>query len=414
MAAVGVGGRGTRISRQAGKLGNMVAVCDVDSRAARRFAQAYDGKPETSGDYRKVLDRDDVDALIVGTPDHWHAKICIDAMKAGKDVYCEKPLTLTIAEGKLIEKVVRETGAVLQVGTQQRTEYNQWFLQAVAIARDGRLGDKLHALVSIDPAANRDLHPDRQGPFAPADPPAALDWDFWQGPAPERPFTPNRIGRSFRWWWEYSGGQATDWGIHHLDIALWALGAENSGPEEIEGEGQLPSGVPDDFDLNAYLEGRLQLPALYTAFIDFDCTLRFAGGHSVDLVGRRNEIIIEGDEGRIRVNRGGLTGRPIEEINANAADRDWLDQEVLRLYRGMRLTSHMGNFFDCVKDRKLPISDVFTHNRAMELAHTANVAMLLRRKLHWDPERRAFKDDAEANAHAIVSRSKREPWTIEA
>ena len=120
-------------------------------------------------------------------------------------------------------------------------------------------------------------------------------------------------------------------------------------------------------------------------------------------------MIIGGERGHIRVNRGGLTGRPIEEINASPAERDWLNEEVIRLYRGMRLTSHTGNFFDCVKDRKLPISDVFTHNRAMELAHTDNMAMLLRSKLHWDPSRRAFQDDAEANAHAIVSRAQREP-----
>ncbi len=285
--------------------------------------------------------------------------------------------------------------------------------QVLAIARSGRLGEKLHALVSIDPAANRDLHPDRQGPFAPTDPPPTLDWDFWQGPAPERPFTPARVG-GYRWWWEYTGGQVADWGIHHLDIALWALGGEAGGPEEIEGEGELPPGVPDDFDLNAFLEGRQELPPIYTAFLQFDCTLRFAAGHTIHLLGRRNEIILEGERGRIRVNRGGLTGRPIEEINANAADREWLDEEVTRLYRGMRLTSHMGNFFDCVKDRKLPISDVFTHNRAMELAHTANMAMLLKRKLRWDPERREFKDDARANAHAIVRRAQRKPWTIEA
>jgi predicted dehydrogenase len=411
VAAIGVGPRGTAVSRQAGDLGNMVAVCDVDSRAAARFAQHYDGKPETCADYRKVLDRHDVDVVIVGTPDHWHTKICIDAMKAGKDVYCEKPLTLTVAEGKLLEQVVRDTGRVLQVGTQQRTEFNRWFLQAVAIARSGRLGDKLHALVSLDPAPVRGAP---QGPFEPQDPPPELDWDLWQGPAPARPFLPNRIGWNFRWWWEYSGGQVTDWGIHHSDIALWALGAEESGPEEIEGTGELPPGLPDDFDVNAYLSGHQQLASMYTVFMRFDCTLRFAGGHSMNLVSRGNEIILEGDRGRIRVNRGGLTGKPVEEISANPADRDWLNEEVTRLYRGMRLTSHMGNFFDCVLDRKLPISDVFTHNRAMEIAHTANIAMLLRRKLHWDPQRREFKDDAQANAQAIVSRPQREPWTIKA
>ena len=411
VAAVGVGPRGAWVSHEAGKMGEMVAVCDVDRRAAANFAQAYDGRPGTYADYREVLERDDVDVVIVGTPDHWHAKICIDAMRAGKDVYCEKPLTVTVAEGKLLEKVVEETGAVLQVGTQQRTEYNGWFLEAVAIARSGRLGRNLEALVSLDPAP---VHGERQGPFAPEEPPPELNWDLWQGPAPERPFTPNRIGWNFRWWWEYSGGQVTDWGIHHADIALWALGAEASGPEEVEGKGEPPPGIPEDFDLNAYLSGELELPGLYTVFLEFDCTLRLANGNAINLVSRGNEIIIGGELGRIRVNRGGLTGRPIEEIRASEVESEWLQEEVARLYRGMRRTCHMGNFFDCVENRQLPISDVFTHNRAMEVAHTANIAMLLRRKLHWDPERREFEDDAEANASGIVRRPQRAPWTIEA
>jgi myo-inositol 2-dehydrogenase / D-chiro-inositol 1-dehydrogenase len=165
VAAIGVGPRGTGISLEADKLGNMVAACDVDRRAVNNFAQHCEGRPELYEDYREVLDRQDVDAVIIGTPDHWHTKLCVDAMKAGKDVYCEKPLTVTIAEGKLLEQVVRETNAVLQVGTQQRTEFNKWFLEAVAIARSGRLGKTLHALVSVDPAP---VHGERQGPFAPA------------------------------------------------------------------------------------------------------------------------------------------------------------------------------------------------------------------------------------------------------
>ena len=409
VAAIGVGPRGRAVSRQAGDLGNMLAVCDVDERAATRFANEYDGRPDIYADYRELLEREDIDVVIIGTPDHWHVQQCIDAMRAGKDVYCEKPLTVTIDEGKRIEQVVRETGAVLQMGTQQRTEYRRWFLEAVAIARSGRLGQTLHALVSLDPSPVRGA---AQGPFPPQDPPPPLDWDLWQGPAMERPFTPNRVGWNFRWWWEYSGGQVTDWGIHHLDIAQWALGVEETGPQEIDGEGEFPEGVPDDFDLNAYLRNDPPFPPMYTVFMRFDCNLRFANGNSINLVSRGNEIIFEGEEGRIRVNRGGLTGRPIEQINSSRQDRQWLNEEVERLYRGMRMTSHMGNFFDCVKDRQLPISDVFTHDRAMELAHTANMAMLLGRTLHWDPERREFRDDAEANAHGIVQRPRREPWTI--
>ena len=403
VATIGVGGRGTAISRQAGRLGNMVAVCDVDTRHATRFANEFDSPPPTFVDYREVLDRDDVDAVIIGTPDHWHTKISVEAMRAGKDVYCEKPLTLCVGEGKLINCVVRETGKVFQVGTQQRTENGRVFLKAVAIARSGRLGSKLRALSSVGGAPF-------DGPFTPEDPPAELDWDLWQGPALWRDYTPNRVGWNFRWWLEYSGGQVTDWGVHHTDIALWALGVENTGPVEIEGDGEFP-GHPETFDPADFFRGQVELPAHYNVATSFDCNLRFANGNVVNLVSRTNELIIEGEEGRrIRVNRGGLTGRPVEEIEASPADTQWLEEEVQKLYRGMRLGTHMENFFDCVKSRELPIADVFTHNRAVDACHLANIAMMLRRKLRWDPEAEVFVDDDQANA--LLTRPYREKYAL--
>ena len=403
VAAIGVGGHGTNISNQARGLGNMVAVCDVDTRNAERFAEQCDPRPPTFVDYREVLDRNDVDAVIVGTPDHWHVKISVDAMRDGMDVYCEKPLTLFVEEGKLINRVARETNSVLQVGTQQRTEFDRVFLKAVAIARSGRLGEKLHALSSVGGAPF-------DGPFAPEDPPAELDWDLWQGPALWRNYTPNRVGWNFRWWLEYSGGQVTDWGVHHTDIALWALGVDDTGPVEVEGQGEFP-GHPEGFDPVAFFRGETQLPAHYNVATSFDCNLHFANGNVVNLVSRANELIISGELGRIRVNRGGLTGLPVEEIEASPADREWLDAEVQKLYRGMRLGSHMQNFFDCIKSRELPISDVFTHNRAADACHLANVAMMLRRKLQWDPEREVFIDDPQANA--LLTRPYREGYELE-
>ncbi len=397
-------GRGARIGHQAGQLGNMVAVCDVNRLYAEAFASRYDGKCEIYSDYRKLLERKDVEAVTIGTPDHWHTAIAIAALKAGIDVYCEKPLTLTIDESKMLCKVVKETGRVFQVGTQQRSECGNRFLKAVAIARSGRLGKKLHAISSVGGALSG-------GPFPAQDPPAELDWDFWLGPAPKVPYCPNRCDYDFRWWLEYSGGQVTDWGVHHTDIALWALGGEDTGVVEAEGKGDFP-GLPEDVNLIDFLAGKVKIPPCYNVAHNFDCNLALPNGNTINLVTGNNELIIEGEKGRIRVNRGGLTGKLIEEINSSEADKKWLDEEIAKLYRNMPLGSHMGNFFHCVKTRELPISDVYTHCNSVNACHMANIAMLLKRKVRFDPNKRQFIDDAEANQ--LLSRPQREPYTIEA
>jgi len=378
-------GRGSVVGHQAGALGSMVACCDVNRLYAEHFASHYDGRCQVYGDYRKVLDRKDIDAVTIGTPDHWHSKIAIEAMLSGKDVYCEKPLTLTIDEGKKICQVARRTGRVFQVGTQQRTEYDAMFLKAVALARSGRLGKTLHALSSVGTA-------ERGGPFANQDPPPHLDWDFWLGQAPKVPYCPQRCDYDFRWWLEYSGGQVTDWGVHHTDIALWALGVENTGPVEIEGVGDFP-----------------QIENGYNVAHTFDCTMKFANGNTIRLCSGANELILSGQQGRIRVNRGGLTGKPVEDLTA--ADREWLDGEVLKLCKGKQPGDHMRNFFECMKDRSEPVSDVFTHHRSVSACHLCNIAMRLRRKLRWDPDREDFPGDDEASA--MLSRVQREPYTID-
>ncbi|MCU0708607.1 MAG: Gfo/Idh/MocA family oxidoreductase, partial [Pirellula sp.] len=281
-------GRGAEIGLQAAKLGNMVAVADVNLRAGRFFAERCGTKLDIYQDYRKILDRKDIDAVTIGTPDHWHAKIAIDAMRAGKDVYCEKPLTLTIREGQQIIKVMEETGRIFQVGTQQRTEFNQAFLKAVALARSGRLGGKVDALVSVEKGV-------RGGPFENTPVPNELDWDMWLGQAPEVPYCKQRHDFDFRWWLEYSGGQVTDWGVHHMDIAIWALGLENTGPTELEGAGVF-NDTPNSFNV-AY---------------EFHCYYRYSTGQSIRLFSGVNELILYGSDERIRVNRGGLKGRIIE------------------------------------------------------------------------------------------------------
>ena len=400
VAAIGCGGRGSGIGHQAGGRGNMVACCDVDADRAADFANRYENRCQIFRDYREVLTRQDVEAVTIGTPDHWHTKIAIEAMQAGKDVYCEKPLTLTIEESKLICAVTRETGRVFQVGTQQRSEYGNMFLKAVVLARSGRLGKKLHAVSSVGGAESG-------GPFPTADPPANLNWDFWLGQAPKVDYCEKRVHYQFRWWFEYSGGQVTDWGVHHTDIALWALGGEETGPAEIEGKGDFPLGTEGVLEMLAGKKPAVE-PNSYNVARSFDCDMTLPNGNTIKLVSGPNELVLEGELGKIRVNRGNLTGKPVEELSD--ADRQWLDEEVVKLCKGKQPGSHMGNFFECIKDRSLPISDVYTHTNSVNACHMANIAMLLGRKIRWDQAKYDFVDDAEASA--LRSRPQREPYTI--
>jgi len=397
VASIGVGGRGSGIGHDAGGKGEMLACADVDRQHAERFASRYDGRCKIYDDYRKLLDAEKPDVVTIGTPDHWHTKIAIEAMQAGIDVYCEKPLTLTIDEGKQICKVVEQTGRIFQVGTQQRSDTR--FLQAIALARSGRLGKTLKATCSIGGAP-------AGGPFATSDPPENLNWDFWLGQCPVVPYSRERSHGSFRWWLEYSGGKLTDWGAHHVDIAQWGLGHEASGPAEIEGSGSFPN-IPENFDAEAFFAGRLAIPNGYNTATQFHIDLRFADGSEIHVQhGPDNGIWFDGDLGRIFVNRGKITGKPIEEMSD--ADKTWLNGEVDKLYRGMPRQGHMANFFYCVKERKMPISDVFSHHRELSSCHLCNLAMLLGRKLSWDPEKQQFIGDDAANA--LLSRPQRKGY----
>ena len=212
--------------------GDIVAIADVDREIADKAKAEFGGKADIYENYRDLLARDDIDVVTIGTPDHWHASMLIDACRAGKDVYCEKPLTLTIDEGKAILKAVKETGAVVQVGTWQRSDSR--FRLACELVRQGRIG-KLRR-VSIVLGKNV-----AGGPFAVTDPPPYFNWDLWQGPTPSVPYIKERSHYTFRWWYEYSGGQMTDWGRTHLDIAQWGMGRQYSGPVEIEGAADFPT-----------------------------------------------------------------------------------------------------------------------------------------------------------------------------
>ena len=416
VGCIGVGGRGTLVGNVACALGEKTACADVDRQRAERFAAG--GPCAAYTDYRALLDRDDVDVVTVGTPDHWHTKVIIDAVNAGKDVYSEKPLTLTVDEGKKLCRAVERTGRVVQVGTQQRS--SPQFLKAVAFARSGRLGNVLQATCYIGSGPTG-------GPFPTADPPPHLNWDAWLGQCPEVDYTPQRCHGAFRWWLEYSGGKMTDWGAHHLDIAQWALGYDRSGPVEIEGRGEFPL-IPDDFDPVAFFAGKTKLPNGFNTATQFEVTFTFANGSTmVATHGPGNGILIEGEKGRIYVNRARLSGKPIEALTP--AEHDWLAEETIRLYKGKPIDpsavttdaentgrdqatiEHMRNLFACIHDRSQPVSDVFTHHRTVSSCHLGNIAMLLGRKLRWDAAREDFVDDEQASA--LVARPQRAPYAVE-
>jgi predicted dehydrogenase len=383
VAAIGLGGRGTAIAGYAARFGPLVAVCDVrQAKAEAASGKLAGGKAVVCQDYRRVLQRKDVDVVTIGTPEHWHAKIAIEAMQAGKDVYCEKPLTLTIDEGRQVNKVVRQTGRVLQVGTQQRSgEYGGQFLTAVAMVRQGRIGRVRRVTVGLPPGASG-------GPYPSQTPPADLDWDRWLGQAPWADYCPERCG-AHHWWYEYAGGSITNWGAHHVDIAQWAIGMERSGPLAIEGTATHP-----------------HVPGGFNTATSFNVTCRFAGG--IELVLRSdvdNGILFEGEGGRFFVNRARLTGAPVERLQ----DDPLPEGALAALYKGKPLGAlgklgvhrpgnHMANFFACVRDRGEPVSDALSHHRVITTCHLANICIRLGRRLTWDADQERIVGDQEADA----------------
>ena len=233
IGCIGVGSMGQGDAKGHNHFGDILAVCDVDSKhadQARNDNEIGKGKADAYKDYRKVLERNDIDVVSIVTPDHWHVKIAIEALQAGKHVFCQKPLTLTLEENQLIRNACRKyNDRVFIVGTQQRSDRDR-FLRAVNLVQKGMLGDIEKVTIGINGG-------DVGGPFNKSTPPETLDWDFWLGQAPKVDYIDKRCHYQFRWWYEYSGGKFTDWGAHHIDIALWALGLDKEGTGPIEFDG---------------------------------------------------------------------------------------------------------------------------------------------------------------------------------
>lgn len=392
IGAIGMRYQGSVITREAMAFGDVRAICDVDRNIREQARASFNSSAAICEDYRDLISRDDVDVVLIGAPDHWHAKMTIDACRAGKDVYVEKPLTLTVEEGQVLRRVVAETGRVVQVGTWQRDDHR--FRRAAEMVRAGRLGKirKVTVVLGKNEAG---------GPFPVTPIPKTLNWDRWLGQAPATDYIPERCHYNFRYWFEYAGGEMTDTGAHHLDIALWGLGLDDTGPIEIATQGKLP-GISQGYNVPK----------------DFSARLTFAGGIEIEILDTgRSGILFEGDQGRVFVNRGTLAGVPVDELKANP-----LPREAFRLYahdnhsrsekagKIEAISNHMGNFYDCVRSRQTPISPVASQHRVATACHLANISLRLGRNLRWNPDAERFVDDADADR--LLRREQRKGYEV--
>ncbi len=391
IALIGCGGQGGGDARNASNYGEVIAVCDVDENraeaAAKKFAK--DGKaPTIYHDFRKVMERDDVHIVVQGAPDHWHTLINLAAAKAKKDIYGEKPLTLTIDEGKHVIKAVRENKVVFQTGTQQRSDIR--FHLACELVRNGRIG-KLQEVNVFVPAGLRD------GPFKTVPVPKGLDWDFWQGQTPNVDYLKERCHTTFRWWFDYSGGPVTDWGAHHNDIARWAIGM--NGPVDVEAKvvtGPIPGGYTTPSEFTATLNWSNGIKQVVKTTTDDGW-----GGWVINENGQRNGVKFIGTDGWIWVNR--------DEISASSKEllRAPLPSNAVRLEVSH---NHMKNFFEAVRSRKDPISPIEEGHRSAVIGHLIVIGLRSGRKFQWDPDKEIFVDDSAEIGNAQLAREMRKPY----
>lgn len=385
MGLIGSGGQGT--SNMAGFLAfkdvQMVAIADVDKshrEAAAAIVNTQYGNTDCTlyNDFRELNDRADIDAVIIGTPDHWHALNAIDAIKKGKDTYVQKPLTWSVQEGRALCEAVKKHNRILQTGSQQRS--NDRFRQACELVRNGRIGTLKYVNIGI-PDNNKTCEPT----WSPEPVPEGFDYNFWLGPAPDAEYHHQRCHYEFRFILDYSGGQVTNFGAHNLDIAQWGLGMDDSGPVEVYGNGVFPES------------------GLFTTAtqVFFECT--YANGVHLTCKTGKFGMTFEGTEGTIYVDRKRIEATPPEILNEKIGDRE------IHLYKS---EDHYRNFADCVKSRKDPICTAEIGHRSATICNIGNIAMRLGRKLAWDPAAEQFTGDDEANA--LLGREMRGEWSLDA
>lgn len=376
----------------------VLAVCDVNREgpgywdgsirgrevAKRIVDQTYEGVGCAAyEDFRDVIARDDIDGIYIGTPDHWHAIIAIAAANAGKDIYGQKPLSLTIAEGRAMSNAVKRNGVVWQTGSQQRSDSN--FRRACELVRNGRIGKLLTVRCGL-PGGMPD-YGKTADQTDPAPIPDGFNYDMWLGPAPEDYYCPARVGVNFRWNLNYSGGQLTDWGGHHPDIAQWGMDTEYTGPVKIK---------------NPRAIWRTDHPVYNTATeYYFEC--EYANGVTLIISDKeKGGVTFEGTDGWVWANRGRHDASSKEILESKIEDNE------IHLYES---SDHITNFVDCVFSRQETASPIEIAHRSISLAHLGNIAMILGRDIQWDPGNEKIVNDPGANF--FLKRAYRAPWVLE-
>ncbi|HNT36176.1 MAG TPA: Gfo/Idh/MocA family oxidoreductase, partial [bacterium] len=360
----------------------VVAVCDVDAprcEGAKRQVDAVYGNQDCAciHDFREIIQRRDIDIVCIATPDHWHAIPAIWAMRSGKDVFVEKPLSLTIAEGRALVNTAKECGSVTQVNTWQRSIHN--FQHACDLIQGGRLGRVHTAKVGLP-----------GGPSQPPQPevpvPEGFDYDFWLGQAPWAPYHPSRCHGAFRACFDYSGGGLTDWGAHHLDVVQWYMNRDSTGPVKIEGTGEFPT------------EGIWNTATSYHFICTYDDGFTLEASTSF-----RGGVRFEGEDGRwLHVDRGVLETNPADLRKQRIAP-----DEMKQLWVS---GDHNADFLNSIRTRRPTVTPVEIGHRSISIAHLANICMRLGRSLRWDPAQEHFIDDPSADR--MLSRAMRQPWHL--
>lgn len=400
IALIGAGSMGSGGAKSSMRFADVVALCDVDQHQMDRRMERFivDGKrPDTYRDFRELLERDDIDAIINGTPDHWHSLINIAAARTGKDIYSEKPLTLTIDEGRHVIEAVRGNKRVLQTGTQQRS--SKRFRLACELVRNGRIGELKEVNVWL-PAGLRE-GPHRNAPFQPMPIPETLNWDFWQGQAKAHDYMPERCHSWFRYWYEYSGGTITDWGAHHMDIGYWAIGLP--APTRIESKA-LSQPIPGGYSVIADYKVKFTYPngVIFNVQSTRDDS---PFGAVINKDGQRNGIRFVGTDGWIWVNRGSI------EANDRNLLTTPLPEDAEKLYES---SDHRKNFFDCMVSRKDPICDVETGHLSATVCHLGAISLRTGgKRLTWDPDSETFTGAHAKEANQHIAREMRAPYNYD-
>ena len=381
----------------------IAAVCDVYEPNLQKALDIAGAGAQSYKDFRQVLDRQDIDAVIVGTPDHWHALPTVEACKAGKDVYVEKPICCAIDEGKVMVDAARKHNRVVQVGTQQRSATH--FQEAVKLVQQGYLGK-----VSFVRAWNySNEYPKGIGNPPDSDPPAGLDWDAWLGPAPKRPFNTNRFGvgdrwSTFRYFWDYAGGFMTDWGVHLMDIVQWAMQVD--GPDAI-----TAAGGKFFIEDNAETPDTLQVTYQYPHFVAVyenrwdNANSMYNHGYGIEFHGTDATMFV--DRGGFEVfpeTRPGVPGAKHPDNRAPAMKMDACNNDHY---------DHVRNFLDCMKSRQRPISDIEIGHRSTSVCLLGNVAYRSQRRVMWDVAKQQIRE-GNTDAEQYLARHYRAPWVLQA